>query len=169
MFRSCQFIIRELCSLLKLYYSIHNSIRICNRSVVAAYHVVWECVCGAVARCASYDAHLATALIDNLLKQIYRMSQEEMSIFWEVIVSVFLSKNVHMNMCPILNGFQDRAIWMYNRKIVDKKEILCVRTLLHTSCKVRWCWRWNFRTLIINCTNCVTWTINTDIRNSTYT
>ena len=27
MFRSCQFIIRELCSLLKLYYSIHNSIR----------------------------------------------------------------------------------------------------------------------------------------------
>jgi len=44
MFRSCQIIIRELCSLLKLYYSIHNSIRICNRGVVAAYHVVWECV-----------------------------------------------------------------------------------------------------------------------------
>ena len=38
MFRSCQIIIRELCSLLKLYYSIHN-----------------------VARCASYDTHLATA------------------------------------------------------------------------------------------------------------
>jgi len=30
--------------LLKLYYSIHNSIRICKRGVVAAYHVVWECV-----------------------------------------------------------------------------------------------------------------------------
>jgi len=30
MFRSCQTIIRELCSLLKLYYSIHNSIRICK-------------------------------------------------------------------------------------------------------------------------------------------
>ena len=44
MFRSCQIIIRELCSLLKLYYSIHNSIRICKRGVVAAYHVVWECV-----------------------------------------------------------------------------------------------------------------------------
>jgi len=41
MFRSCQIIIRELCSLLKLYYSIHN--------------------CRAVARCVSYDAHLATA------------------------------------------------------------------------------------------------------------
>ena len=44
MFRSCQIIIRELCSLLKLYYSIHNSIRICKRGVVAAYHIVWECV-----------------------------------------------------------------------------------------------------------------------------
>ena len=43
MFRSCQ-IIRELCSLLKLYYSIHNLIRICKRGVVAAYLVVWECV-----------------------------------------------------------------------------------------------------------------------------
>jgi len=34
----------ELCSLPKLYYGIHNSIRICKRGVVAAYHVVWECV-----------------------------------------------------------------------------------------------------------------------------
>ena len=44
MFRPCQIIIREFCSFLKLYYSIHNSIRICNRGVMAAYHVVWECV-----------------------------------------------------------------------------------------------------------------------------
>ena len=42
--------------------------------------------------------------------EIYRMSQEEKSIFWEVIVSVILSKNVYMNMCPIPNGFQDRSI-----------------------------------------------------------
>ena len=44
MFRSCQIIIRELCSWLQFCYSIHNSIRICKRGVVAAYHVVWECV-----------------------------------------------------------------------------------------------------------------------------
>ena len=44
MFRSCQILIRELCSFLKLYYGIHNSILICKRGVVAAYHVVWECV-----------------------------------------------------------------------------------------------------------------------------
>ena len=34
-----------------------------------------------------------------------------------------------MNMCPIPNGFPDRAILMYNCKIVDKKEILRVRTV----------------------------------------
>jgi len=44
MFRSCQIIIRELCSMLKLYYGIHNSILIRKRGVVAAYRVVWECV-----------------------------------------------------------------------------------------------------------------------------
>jgi len=44
MFRSCQIIIRELCSLLKLYYSIHISIRICKRGVLAAYVIVWDCV-----------------------------------------------------------------------------------------------------------------------------
>ena len=34
MFRSCQIIISELCSLLKLYYGTHNSIRIYRRGVV---------------------------------------------------------------------------------------------------------------------------------------
>ena len=34
---------------------------------------------------------------------VYRVSQEERSIFWEVIVSVILSKNVYMNMCPIFD------------------------------------------------------------------
>jgi hypothetical protein len=41
------------------------------------------------------------------------MSQEERSIFWEVIVPVILSKNVYLYMCPIPNGFQDRAISLY--------------------------------------------------------
>jgi len=63
---------------------------------------------------------------------LYRVSQEEMSTFWEVIVSVILSKNVYMNMCSIPNGFRNRAIWMYNRKSVDKKEILRARTVSHT-------------------------------------
>ena len=46
----------------------------------------------------------------DFLNNIYRVSQEERSIFWKVIVSVILSKNVYMNMCPIPNGFRDRAI-----------------------------------------------------------
>ena len=44
MCRPFQIIIREVCPLLKLYYSIHNSIHICKRGVVAGYLVVWECV-----------------------------------------------------------------------------------------------------------------------------
>ena len=42
--KESQIIVRKLCSLLKLYYGIHNSILNCKRGVVAAYHVVWECV-----------------------------------------------------------------------------------------------------------------------------
>ena len=29
---------------------------------------------------------------------IYRMSEEQRSIFWEVIISVILSKNIYMNL-----------------------------------------------------------------------
>jgi hypothetical protein len=39
-----------------------------------------------------------------------QVSQDERTIFWEVIVSVILSKKLYMNMCPIPNGFRDRAI-----------------------------------------------------------
>jgi hypothetical protein len=52
------------------------------------------------------------------------MSQEERSVFWEVIVSVILSRRVYMYMCPIPNGFRESAVSLYNSKIVDKKEIL---------------------------------------------
>jgi hypothetical protein len=43
------------------------------------------------------------------------MSQEERSVFWEVILQVILSKKkVCMYMCPIPNGFQDIAISLYS-------------------------------------------------------
>jgi hypothetical protein len=42
--------------------------------------------------------------------QIYRVSQEERSIFQEVIVSVILSKKLYMKMCPIPNSFRVRTI-----------------------------------------------------------
>jgi hypothetical protein len=61
----------------------------------------------------------------NLFSLIYRMSQEERSIFWEIIVLVILWKKVCMYMCHIPNRFQDRAISLYSSKIVKKKDILC--------------------------------------------
>jgi hypothetical protein len=45
-------------------------------------------------------------------------------------VSVILSKILHMYMCPLPNGFRDRAISLYSSKIVNKKEILRHRVAL---------------------------------------
>jgi hypothetical protein len=48
--------------------------------------------------------------------RLYRISQQEMSIVWEVTVSVILSKKkVYMYMWPIPNGFRDKAISLYRR------------------------------------------------------
>jgi hypothetical protein len=58
------------------------------------------------------------------------MYQEERSIFWDVKMSVILSKKLYMYVCPIPNGFRDRAISLYSPQIVDKKEIL--RTVPNT-------------------------------------
>jgi hypothetical protein len=58
------------------------------------------------------------------------MSQEERSVFWEVTVSVILSKEVYMYMCLIPNDFRDRAISLHSTKIVDRKEVL--RTVSNT-------------------------------------
>jgi hypothetical protein len=52
---------------------------------------------------------------------LYTVSQEGMSIFWEVTVSVILSKKVYMYMYPIPNGFRDKAISLLSSNIVDKK------------------------------------------------
>lgn len=50
----------------------------------------------------------------NMYFSLYRLSQEERSVFWEVIVSVILSKKVYMYMYPIPNGFRDRAVSLYS-------------------------------------------------------
>jgi hypothetical protein len=50
--------------------------------------------------------------------------EEERSIFWEAIVSAFLSRVVYVYMCPVPNRSRDTAISLYSYKIVDKKEIL---------------------------------------------
>ena len=43
----------------------------------------------------------------NKSLKLYRVIQEESAILWEMIVCVILSKKVHMNVGPILNGYRD--------------------------------------------------------------
>jgi hypothetical protein len=50
---------------------------------------------------------------------VYSMSQEEMSVFWEVVVPVTLSKNTYL--CPVPSGFRGRVISLYSSKVIDKK------------------------------------------------
>jgi hypothetical protein len=45
---------------------------------------------------------------------LYRVSQEERSVFWEVTVSAILCKKVCIYMWPIPNGFRDRAVSLYS-------------------------------------------------------
>jgi hypothetical protein len=43
---------------------------------------------------------------------------------------IILSKKVYMYICPISNGFRERAVSLYSSKSIDKKEIL--RTVSNT-------------------------------------
>jgi hypothetical protein len=54
---------------------------------------------------------------------LHRVSQDERSVSWEVIVSVILGKNFVTYMCLIPNGFRDRAFSLYSFKIVSNAGI----------------------------------------------
>jgi hypothetical protein len=55
----------------------------------------------------SYFYTSVTSILNKIFHRIiYRVSQEEGSVFWEVIVSAIVRKKVCMNVCPILNGFR---------------------------------------------------------------
>jgi hypothetical protein len=63
----------------------------------------------------------------------YRVIQEEMSLFREVILSVIVRKQVDMNMCLIVSGYRDRAVWIYRYKIVvngNKEKLVTVNFIL---------------------------------------
>jgi hypothetical protein len=65
-----------------------------------------------------------------VLTSLYTVSQKKRSIFRDVIISIILIKKVYMYMCPIPNGFRDRATSLYSSQIVDNKDIL--RTVSNT-------------------------------------
>ena len=48
---------------------------------------------------------------------------EESAILWEMIVCVILSKKVHMNMGPILNGYQDMVKRSYRPSCEHKQQL----------------------------------------------
>jgi hypothetical protein len=52
-----------------------------------------------------------------------QVSQEERPVFWEVIVSAILSKKMYMYICPIPNGFRDRAMHVIAR-IKERQDAL---------------------------------------------
>jgi hypothetical protein len=69
----------------------------------------------------------------NIVNSIYKVSQEERSVFWGVMVSVILSKELYTYMCPIPNGLRERAISLYSTLYtVQTSNTPCP----HTSCKV---------------------------------
>jgi hypothetical protein len=82
----------------------------------------------------TYIFHTSVSYVTtHSVLRLYRMFQEERSIFSEVMVSVFLSKKVYIYMCPIPNGFRDRAISLYGTQYtVQTTNTPCP----HTSCKV---------------------------------
>ena len=56
-------------------------------------------------------------------KSIYRVIQEESAILSEMIVCVILSKKVHMNMGPILNGYRDMVKRRYGPSCEHEQQL----------------------------------------------
>ena len=77
-------------------------------------------------------------LISNLktsgnTSTLYRVIQEGSAILWEMIVCVILSKKVHMNMGPILNGYRDMVKRRYGPSCEHEQQlrnnITCMQVL----------------------------------------
>ena len=56
-------------------------------------------------------------------KTIYTVIREESAILWEMIVCVILSKKVHMNMGPILNGYRDMVKRRYGPSCEHEQQL----------------------------------------------
>ncbi|PNF37188.1 hypothetical protein B7P43_G00476 [Cryptotermes secundus] len=77
------------------------------------------------------------------MKHVYiQMSQEQRSVFREVIVSLILSKEADKYMCPIPKGFRDRAISLYS--------VQTSNTPLH--CRL---YRWATRHVLTRVAKCI--------------
>jgi predicted metal-dependent peptidase len=95
------------------------------------------------------------------------MSQEERSRLWEVMVSVILSKNLYIYVCPIPTGFWSKIMVVIVR-IKERQDALRGETR-HVLTRITKCIDADGRIFqnVINRANIVIWTINTNIRNGT--
>jgi len=48
----------------------------------------------------------------HLEQASYTVMEEERSMFWKVILTVTIREKVHMNMCLILNGYRNTAVFI---------------------------------------------------------
>jgi len=54
---------------------------------------------------------------------LYRVIKEESAILWEMIVCVILSKKVHMNMGPSLNGYREMVTRRYEPSCEHEQQL----------------------------------------------
>jgi hypothetical protein len=70
------------------------------------------------------DPSNTSCFIQNMfITATYRVIQEESAILWEMIVCVILSKKVHMNMGPILNGYRDMVKRRYGPSCEHEQQL----------------------------------------------
>jgi hypothetical protein len=111
----------------------------CSRSpyITSSLTRGWVCLCQV------YVSHIRVQHVINILPcALYRVSHEERSIFCEVIVSVILSKKKCICTCVLLRSVS--GIELFHCTVQTSNT-----PYPHTSCKVHWCWQWNFRKCII--------------------
>ena len=68
-------------------------------------------------------AHSKSHIFQMKSPHTYRVIQEESAIVWEMIVCVILSKKVHMNKGPILNGYQDMVKRRYGPSCEHEQQL----------------------------------------------
>jgi len=73
--------------------------------------------------CLSVCHTVSPSLLYVHVRHLYRVIQEESAILWEMIVCVILSKRVHMNMSPILDGYRDKVKRRYGPSCEHEQQL----------------------------------------------
>ena len=70
-----------------------------------------------------FRSKLIIQFLEDATRTLYRVIQKESAILWEMIVCVILSKKVHMNMGPILNGYRDMVKRRYGPSCEHEQQL----------------------------------------------